>query len=300
LTEGIVFHFEHDPSDENRQIEQLKRLHQQYTAGVSSDDALQYALRCNEQSHRVLLNSLGERTGSPAIAEKKTTLYTDLLRAISDRHLDASISVKLSDLGLRQSISIAKRNLEKLLDTAQQTNHIIEIDMEYRSLVQPTIECATQMLRQGFQFRLAIQSGLLTALPLARRLLRTARRSPGNIGFRIVTGSCYAQNQQGYNTTLETTEAQTIAQFYMLLELAWRWRREKGLCSAVGTQNLDRIVNASRYDCEIQLLKGEEHTKAYFLANELKNKGKARLAVYVGFGSLDDEGVQAYLLRRIK
>jgi hypothetical protein len=278
----------------------LKRLHTQYTAGVSSDDALQFALGLNEQGHRALLNCLGERTDSPTAAEKKTTLYKDLLRAISDRHLDASISVKLSDLGLRQSISIAKRNLEVLLTMAQDINRIIEIDMEYRSLVEPTIDIATQMLRQGFQFRLAIQSGLITALPLARKLLHTARESTGNIGFRIVTGSCYAHNQDGYSTTLETTEAQTIAQFYMLLNLAMRWRREEGLCSAVGTRNLDRIVHASRYDCEIQLLKGEEHTKAYILANELQNQGKARLAFYVGFGSLDDEGVRAYLFRRIK
>jgi hypothetical protein len=214
--------------------------------------------------------------------------------------LDASISVKLSDLGLRQSIPIAQRNLETLLVRAQETDCIVEIDMEYRSLVQPTIDITKQMLRKGFQFRLAIQSGLIIAVPLARQLLHTARRSTGNIGFRIVTGSCYAHNKDGYSTTLETTEAQTIAQFYMLLDIAMRWRREGGLCSAVGTRNLDRIVHASWFDCEIQLLKGEEYTKAYLLANELQSKGKAHLAFYVGFGSLDDEGVKAYLLRRIK
>jgi hypothetical protein len=243
---------------------------------------------------------LGEKTVSPSAAKKKTIEYTTLLQEISDQQLNASISIKLSDLGLRQSISLTKRNLERLLTIAQDTNQIIEIDMEYRSLVQPTIDVAILMIRQGFQFRLAIQSGLTAALPLARQLLRIARRSTGNIGFRIVTGSCYSHNADGYCTTLETTEAQTIAQFHMLLCLARRWRQQGGLCSAVGTQNLDRIVLASRYGCEVQLLKGEEHTKAYLLAKELQNKGHACLAFYVGYGNPDDEGVQAYLLRRIQ
>jgi len=248
----------------------------------------------------VLLNSLGERVDSPTAAGQKTALYQNLLRSISDRHLNASISVKLSDLGLRHSVSSASKNLEALLIIAQETNRIIEIDMEYRSLVQPTVDIAKQMLRKGFQFRLAMQSGLLTALPLARQLLDAARRSMGNIGFRIVTGSCYAQSRDGYRTTLETPEAQTIAQFYALLDLATQWRHEGGLRSAVGTRNLDRIVLASRSDCEIQLLKGEERTKAHALACELQDRGKAHLTFYVGFGRLDDEGVQAYLLRRIQ
>jgi hypothetical protein len=278
----------------------LKRLHKQYTAGVSSQDALQFALRLNKKGHRVLLNCLGERTDSPTAAEKKTALYGDLLHAISDRQLDASISVKLSDLGLRQSISLAKKNLEDILTLAQETNRIVEIDMEYRSLVQPTVDIAVQMLQQGFQFRLAIQSGLRIALPFANQLLRTARKSTGNIGFRIVTGSCYSYDQNGYSTTLETTEAKTIAQFYMLIDLALRWRRKGGLPSAVGSQNLDRIVYASVHDIEIQLLKGEEQTKAFLVASELQKEGYGRLAFYVGFGSLEDEGVKAYLLRRIQ
>lgn len=267
---------------------------------MSVPDALRCALELNKQGYRVLLNCLGERADSPAAAEQKTTLYQDLLHSISDRRLNASISVKLSDLGLRHCISSASRNLETLLVMAQEADRIIEIDMEYRSLVQPTVDIAKQMLQKGFQFRLAMQSGLFTALPLARQLLDAARRSLGNIGFRIVTGSCYAQSRDGYRTTLETTEAQTIAQFYRLLDLATRWRHEGGLRSAVGTRNLDRIVLASRSDCEIQLLKGEEHTKAHALACELQDRGKALLTFYVGFGSLEDEGVQAYLLRRIQ
>lgn len=300
MVEGIVFLIEHGSLEENTQVQQLRQLHKQYTAGVSTQDALQYALDLNKKGYRAVLSCLGERTESPTAAKKKTSLYRDLLQAISDRQLDASISVKLSDLGLRQSISLAKKNLEDLLTRAQETDRIVEIDMEYRSLVQPTIDIALQMLRQGFQFRLAIQSGLRTAIPLASQLLHTARRSNGNIGFRIVTGSCYSCNQDGYSTTLETSEAQTIAQFYLLLDLALWWRRKGGLWSAVGSRNLDRIVYASQYDFEIQLLKGEEQTKAFFVADELQKEGCVRLAFYVGFGSLDDEGVKAYLLRRIQ
>lgn len=285
--------------EKNTQVQRLNALHTRYTAGVSPNDALDYAHSLNEQGYRALLNCLGERTGSLGAAEKKIFLYNSLLGAIADRGLDASISVKLSDLGLRHSSSVARRNLEMILTKAQETQSTVEIDMEYRSLVQPTLEIAQQLLEHGFHFRLAMQSGLRASLPFTRQLLRIARRSTGNIGFRIVTGSCYTKDQDGYNTTLETSEAQTIAQFYTLLELAKKWKSKGGLSSAVGTLNLDRIVQASRFDCEIQLLKGDEHTKAYRVATELATKGLARLAFYVGFGSLDDEGVQAYLLRRI-
>lgn len=266
---------------------------------MTSQDALRYARILNKQGYRALLNQLGEKTNSSADAVQKTDVYQRLLQEIAGQHLNASLSIKLSDLGLRHDQSIAEQNLSSLLSTAQELQRVIEIDMEFRGLVEPTITLARRMLRQGFQFRLAIQSGLASALPSAASLLHAAQVFGGNIGFRIVTGSCYS-NLGGYETTLETSESQTIGQFYALVGLAWCWHRKGGLQSAVGTRCLDRLIVAADKGLEIQLLKGEERTSASEVACGLHQDQKANIAFYVGFGSLDDAGVQAYLLRRLK
>lgn len=207
---------------------QWNLLHAQYTAGITPDDALRYAHSLNKQGFRALLNSLGEKADSSTAAEKKTQQYAHLLEAIAEQRVDASISVKLSDLGLRRCSSTAKKNLITLLSMARELKRIIEIDMEYRALVEPTIDLAKQMLRQGFEFRLAMQSGLTSALPLANELINMARQFSGNIGFRIVTGSCYANGLNGYHTSLETSELTLLRSSMPCLSLRRSGKRKGG------------------------------------------------------------------------
>jgi hypothetical protein len=195
--------------------------------------------------------------------------------------------------------TIAREHLEKILLTAKKSGRIIEIDLEYRDLVQPTFMLAEEMIEKRHPFRIAIQSGLKNALGKTQRLINCAARSEGDIGFRIITGSCYKENTPGHRTTLETPEIQTIEQYYHLIEEASRWTQKGRLQSAVGTQNIDRLIYAACHGLELQFLKGEEETKAYLIGKQLQQRNYSTLTMYLGFGSIENAGVRAYLARRV-
>jgi hypothetical protein len=260
-----------------------------YTGGRSIEDALSETQRLHVR-WRVLLNELGEGEVNSGSARAKTEMYIVLLEEILRKGLDASISVKLTSLGLVHSQAEAYLNLETLLEAAKEVGRTVEVDMEQRTYVASTIGIARALLEEGYSFRLALQAGLRRSLDDAVDLVRVAKKSKSQIGFRLVTGSCYAKNGKGYESTLELDRPETDRAFSALMQLAYENALDNGLTSSVGTFDIGRLGEAARLELRLQALKGYEDKAGY----RFIEASKARKDLYLPFGMS-----QSYLKRRL-
>ena len=77
-----------------------RRLSSRFVAGMHTDEALHAAAALNDHGISVTLDSLGENVHSPDEAHRSAAIYHELLDAIHERHLDANVSVKLTQMGM--------------------------------------------------------------------------------------------------------------------------------------------------------------------------------------------------------
>ncbi len=116
------------------------RLSSRFIAGMTVEDALRAAEAVNRQGIAASLDSLGESVASEADAYQAADSYHQLLDAIAARKLDASISVKLTQMGLELSPALAESNAESLARHAHATHNFVRIDMEDSRLTQVTLD----------------------------------------------------------------------------------------------------------------------------------------------------------------
>lgn len=274
----------------------LGDLHRQYTVGETSDDVLSYCRDLNAQSLRAVISGLGEKSNSPEQAVGKMRSYCNLLRNVE--RMDATVSVKPSDVGLGLSPAFAEENMTAILTIARESGKTVEIDMEFRTLLEPILALCRRLVSQGHSLRIAVQSALVDAAGPMKELQALSRVGGGDLSFRIVTGSCYHKSTLGYVTTLETAFGETHRQFLEMVDISALWAEGGNPRSSVGTGDVERIEYAAGQGLELQFLKGEERKAGYLAGAKLHASGAA-MTVYATFGPLSDPGVQAYLMRRI-
>ncbi|MAS36973.1 MAG: proline dehydrogenase [Anaerolineaceae bacterium] len=107
-----------------------RRVALRFVAGETMSEAVEATRRLNEQGLLVTLNYLGESVTSPEDAQAVVATYQNLLQQIHDQHLQASVSIKPSHLGLDIDEDLCHANLKQILATAEPYDIPITIDME--------------------------------------------------------------------------------------------------------------------------------------------------------------------------
>jgi len=132
-----------------------------FVAGESMAEALTVARALADRGFATTLDLLGEDVASPSEAAAATQSYADLLTAIAERGLDATISVKPTHLGLRLDPALARRNLERLVRLAQRLGRRVEVDMEDSSTTRATVDLfSTLHTTYGDHLQIALQAYL--------------------------------------------------------------------------------------------------------------------------------------------
>jgi proline dehydrogenase len=121
------------------------KLSSRFVAGTEISDALRVAESVNHQGMHVTLDSLGESVASAAEAHRAADIYHRLLDAIAQRHLDANISVKLTQMGLALDPELAQSIAAGLAEHAHQTGNFVRIDMEDSPLTQVTLDIVRRL-----------------------------------------------------------------------------------------------------------------------------------------------------------
>ncbi len=171
------------------------RLNSRFIAGMELEDALRVAESVNQQGISVTIDSLGESVTSETEAHRAADVYHRALDAIASRHIDANISVKLTQMGLEQSPKLAESIAGDLVQHARATQNFVRIDMEDSGLTQITLDIvrrvharagmrgAVGVVIQSYLYRSQADVEQLLADGIRIRLCKGAYKEPPEVAF---------------------------------------------------------------------------------------------------------------------
>jgi proline dehydrogenase len=171
-----------------------KRVARRFVAGETMDEALDAVRVLNDHGLTATIDVLGESITEMAEAHRATENYLALLRAIHQRGLKSSVSLKLTALGLDIDPALCRANMQRILDCARVNDLTVTIDMEDHTYTDRTLAMFRALRREdGFDNLLAaVQSYLYRTdqdvLALEEesanlRLCKGAYREPASVAY---------------------------------------------------------------------------------------------------------------------
>jgi proline dehydrogenase len=260
------------------------KLVHRFIAGGDLADAVSVASELNSRGIGGILDLLGEGVQDLAGATEASNEYLAAIAAIAENEIDATVSLKLSQLGLVVDPAACASNLAMILDRAKELGVGVEVDMEQSEIVDASLTVFREAAEQHPETRLAIQANL--------------RRSPSDLDamaalkprIRLVKGAYAEPIDKALRSKKEVA-----AQFRHLTD----WLFQHGSVPAFGTHDSSCIEHAEKAalragvgqrDFEIQMLYGVRRD----LQESLAKKGY-RVRVYIPYGS----AWYPYLVRRM-
>ena len=161
----------------------VRRSVRRFMPGEHVDDALRAARELKPQGITTILTALGENLTRPEEAEAVTRHYLEVFDKVNAAGLDAQISVKPTQLGLDLDRGLCERNMDRLLECADQRNNLLWIDMEYSRYVDPTLDLYRRARAKSRRVGLALQAYLYRTAQDVEALL------PLGPAIRIVKGA---------------------------------------------------------------------------------------------------------------
>lgn len=171
----------------------LLRFARQWIAGEAMADAIARTRRSNARGIGTILNILGEHYEDPAQVAAAVEEYIALLRQIKADGLDASISIKLTQCGLRLSKERCLEHVLRILDQARALGVFLWIDMESSAWTDATLEIYERCLQEWDRVGVCLQAylrrteadlGRLLPLGAKVRLVKGAYREPSSVALK--------------------------------------------------------------------------------------------------------------------
>ena len=257
------------------------RVASRFVAGEKIDDALAVTKQLNEKGMKVTLDFLGENVSREEDAIEARNHIIKLLENIHKSNANATVSIKLSQIGMHIDEKLMKQNAEALLQCAKKYNNHIRLDMEESSAVDTTLDLYRYLrFERGFDnVGVVIQSYLYRSLEDVQQLLREGA------SIRLCKGAYAEPAEIAY-----PNKADTDASFIRLTQLLLTDEaRQQGTYLGVATHD-EKMIQAtvdytnkhqiSPEDYEFQMLFGVRRD----LQEELIAKGY-QMRVYVPFGT---------------
>src|SRR5256712_1952888 len=136
------------------------RIAKRWIAGYTLQDAMDAARNANERKIHAILNRLGEHTPDRKLIQQYVEEYLKLLETIQSENLQATISVKPSQIGLAAEISLYKDNLLKIIAKAEEEGRFVWIDMENSPYTESTVEIYRELLGTHKDLGLCLQANM--------------------------------------------------------------------------------------------------------------------------------------------
>ena len=262
-----------------------------FVAGESVDEAIATTRQLNAKGMTVALDYLGESVKESAEAGAARDQILLLLDKISAAGVDANVSLKLSQLGLKIDENLAISNLRAILERARQYNNRVRVDMEESALVDTTLDIYRRLrFGEGFEnVGVVIQSYLYRSEEDVRRLVEEGA------WVRLVKGAYKEPAEIAYPRKADTDAAFIRLVKMMLSEQA----RARGVYLAIASHD-DSIIAATQQHArqndiapnlyEFQFLYGIRRERQ----DDLVRQGY-RMRVYVPYGT----AWYPYFMRRL-
>ncbi len=111
-----------------------------FVSGDTMEDAFYVAENLNKDGFEAIINFLGEEVKESEQARENTKMYSEIIKEIFRRKLNARVSVKPSQLGIKISQEFYRHNLLEVGRDAFLKCFPLEIDMETEDTVAATIQ----------------------------------------------------------------------------------------------------------------------------------------------------------------
>ncbi|TFU27802.1 MULTISPECIES: proline dehydrogenase [Thermus] len=171
-----------------------RSLVRRYVAGESLKEALQAAERLEAEGVHAILDLLGEMVHSEEEARGFQAGILELVRKISERPWPKYVSLKLTQLGLDLSETLALELMRGILREAEPRGVFVRLDMEDSPRVDATLRLYKALREEGFtgvgvvlqSYLYRTEKDLLDLLPYRPnlRLVKGAYREPKEVAFQ--------------------------------------------------------------------------------------------------------------------
>src|SRR5581483_6999750 len=169
-----------------------ERLTKRFIAGRTLDQELAVCGRLQAEGITSTLDHLGENVASVEESYASRDSYLAALDGIARLHLQATVSVKLTQLGLDLGDEVCMQNCAGLVQRAQSLATCVEIDMEASEYVDRTLAVVRAMHERLGCVRAVVQAYLyrtekdvddLCRRRVPVRLVKGAYREPASVAW---------------------------------------------------------------------------------------------------------------------
>ncbi len=170
----------------------VRRSVSTFMPGERLEDAMGAAATPQALGINTIFTKLGENLTEIADAEDVTLHYLEVLDKVQAAGLRAQISVKPTQLGLDLDQELCFRNLQRLIDRAEERDNFVWIDMESSPYVDPTLDLFRRTRARSPRIGIALQAYLyrtaddvesLVPLGSAIRLVKGAYLEPASVAY---------------------------------------------------------------------------------------------------------------------
>lgn len=185
----------------------VRRSVSRFMPGEEVEDAIDAAKALESKRIAGIFTRLGENITDVREAEEVTRHYVDVLRKIREAGLHTEISVKLTQLGLDQSVELCVANVKRIVE-AESPDKTVWIDMEASNYVDATLEVYRKVIAQfprtgvclqAYLFRTKQDLESLLSLKPSVRLVKGAYKEPAEVAYpvkRDVDGNYFSLGQE--------------------------------------------------------------------------------------------------------
>ncbi|MGA2315700.1 MAG: proline dehydrogenase family protein [Thermodesulfobacteriota bacterium] len=264
----------------------VKRFALRYIAGEELDDAVHVVRAINSKKMMGTIDVLGENVSTRGESLSAVGECEEVLHSINENHLDANLSIKLTQFGLKIDEEFCYSNVKRLLEIASGYNNFVRIDMENSLTTSETLKLYEELRSEGFE-----NVGLVIQANMRRSEEDVQRRISLKANIRLCKGA-YLEPEAIAFKGKEEIRLNYLKLLKKLLD---------GKCYVgIATHDDFLIDGAYQYIQEMNLQKSDyEFQMLYGVRSKLRDKIVAdghRLRVYVPFGQY----WYAYSMRRFK
>lgn len=263
----------------------VARFAKPYIAGEDLADAIATVKTLSAAKAMATIDVLGEdiTTREEALASKEECRR--VLAAIAENALDANVSIKLTQLGLKIDAGFCRANVEDILEAAKARNNFVRIDMEDRTCTDDTLAIFRAVRKKYTNVGIVIQAYLKRSESDIRQLAEE------KANVRLCKGIYVEPEEIAFKKRAEVQQ-----NFLRLLGILLGARCYTGIATHDDVlidraKQMIRQLKLAHGEYEFQMLLGVRNEKR----NELIRDGH-RLRVYTPYG----KRWYAYCVRRLK
>lgn len=246
-----------------------------YIAGEKLEDAVRTVRDLNSKKILATMDVLGEDTTNVDEANSAVEEALKVLETINKENLQSTLSIKLTQIGLKLDYDLCLNNMKKILTKAKELNNYIEIDMEDSSYTVDTIRIYKDLRKEFSNCGMVMQAYLRKAQDYLNDALNELKGS----SVRLCKGIYNEPAEIAYKGKQEIRD-----NFLKLLDFLFANNIYVGIAThdiklINGAKELIKKYNKSKDDFEFQMLLGVKVD----LRDKLVQEG-FRLRVYVPYG----------------